>query len=42
MVTTEKNSRGDIWNALEIPSVAVSYEATGKSKKSNEFGMREM
>ena len=28
--------------ALEIPSVAVSYEATGKSKKSNELGMREM
>ena len=28
--------------ALEIPSVSVSYEATGKSKKSNELGMREM
>ena len=28
--------------ALEIPSVSVNYEATGKSKKSNELGMREM
>ena len=27
---------------MNIPSVSVNYEATGKSKKSNEFGMREM
>ncbi len=25
-----------------IPAVSVTYEATGKSKKSNELGMREM
>jgi superfamily II DNA or RNA helicase len=28
--------------AIEIPSVSVKYESTGKSKKSNEMGMREM
>lgn len=27
---------------LNIPTVSVTYEATGKSKKSNELGMREM
>jgi len=27
---------------LNIPAVSVTYEATGKSKKSNELGMREM
>ena len=27
---------------IEIPSVSVKYDATGKSKKSNELGMREM
>jgi len=27
---------------IEIPSVSVKYESTGKSKKSNEMGMREM
>ena len=29
-------------NSLNIPTVSVKYEATGKSKKSNELGMREM
>ena len=27
---------------IEIPSVSVKYDSTGKSKKSNELGMREM
>ena len=27
---------------MSIPSVSVTYESTGKSKKSNELGMREM
>ena len=27
---------------IEIPSISVKYASTGKSKKSNEFGMREM
>ena len=42
--TNGKDNLGErlVNKEIEIPSVSVKYAANGKSKKSNEMGMREM